>query len=406
MPLFTSLLLILIIARAAGELAERAGQPAMIGEIVAGVLLGPTVFNLVAVSPELRGIADLGVFFLVLLAGMEVEIPRLAEAVRGRNLWIAVLGFLVPLGMGMAVGWLFGFDAHRILFLGLCLAITALPVSVRILMDVGGGALHSRPGQMIVSAAVLNDVAALLVLGVILATQGGDGSLWGVARSTLWGAAKTAFFIMLVVGVYRLVEYSTGVIPHSRHVITRVLDAVRGKETLFAITVGFVLLFAMLSETVGLHFVAGTFFGGAIISRRILGSENFREVERTTSAVTMGLLAPVFFALIGLEFDASSLTSWGLTLAVLGTAFASKILGGYLGGLLAGLPPLERWLVGLGLNGRGIMELVIANLALSMGFIGPRLFSILILMTLITTILTPVLLKPVWNRLPEETKAA
>jgi len=182
MSLFTSLLILLLISRVAGEVAERLGQPAMVGEILAGVLLGPSVFSLVQITPELKAIADLGVFLLVLLAGMEMEVSRLAEATRGRGVWVPVLGFLTPLSLGMVIGALFGLDATRALFLGLCLAITALPVSIRILMDLDR--LHTRTGQLIVSAAVTHDIAALLTLGVILQAGSGDGSFLSAMRWT------------------------------------------------------------------------------------------------------------------------------------------------------------------------------------------------------------------------------
>ncbi len=397
MPLFTTLLLLLIVARVAGEATERLGQPAMIGEILAGILLGPSLLNLVHITPELQGIADLGVFLLVLLAGMEMEVSQLAEAFKGRGIWVAILGFVVPLALGTALGALYRLGTTRMLFLGLCLAITALPVSVRILMDLG--TLHSRTGRLIVSASVVNDIAALLMLGVILQTNSGDGSSGSVLRSTVVGVLQTAAFILLVVGAYRLVEYWAGLRPRSRQAVTRVIGTLRGKETLFALTVAFVLLFATLSETVGLHFVVGTFFGGILLSRRVIGRQNFEEVQKTASAVAMGFLAPVFFTLIGLEFDVSTLTDWGLVAAVLATAFAGKVLGGYWGGAIAGLPREERWIVGFGLNGRGIMELVIANIALVNGFIGPRVFSVLVLMAVVTTIVTPALLRRAYARL-------
>jgi len=398
MPLFTSLLLLLILARVAGEAAERLGQPAMIGEILAGILLGPSVLGLVRFTPELQGIADLGVFLLVLLAGMEMEVAQLAQAARGRGIWVAVLGFVVPLALGMALGTLYGLEATRVLFLGLCLAITALPVSVRILMDLG--TLHHRTGQLIVSASVVNDIAALLVLGVILQAKRGDGSTLSLLASTLTGIARTAAFILLVVGAYRLVDYSASMQPRMRVAVRRAIGALRGKEALFALTVGFVLLFATLSETVGLHFVVGTFFGGILLSRRAIGRQHFEEVQKTASAVAMGFLAPIFFALIGIEFDISTLTDWGLVAAVLATAFVGKVLGGYWGGRLAGLEPNERWIVGLGLNGRGIMELVIANIALANGFIGTRLFSVLVLVSVVTTVTTPALLRRAYAALP------
>ncbi|MDE2293375.1 MAG: cation:proton antiporter, partial [Elusimicrobia bacterium] len=166
MPLISSLVCLLIAARLGGEVLERLGQPAMIGEILAGVLLGPSVAGWIGVTPELKVITELGVFFLVLLAGMEIDPGELAQTMRGRGSWIALSSFLVPLLAGAAVAAVFGLDKYRVAFLGLCVAITALPVSVRILLDLGQ--LQSPTGRRIVSAAVFNDTAALLLLGIIL----------------------------------------------------------------------------------------------------------------------------------------------------------------------------------------------------------------------------------------------
>jgi Kef-type K+ transport system membrane component KefB len=291
----------------------------------------------------------------------------------------------------MVIGALFGLDATRALFLGLCLAITALPVSIRILMDLDR--LHTRTGQLIVSAAVTHDIAALLTLGVILQAGSGDGSFLSAMRWTALGVAKTALFILLITGAYRLVEYWASLTPRARRVVSGVVAALRGKETVFALTVTFVLLFATLSDAVGLHFVAGTFFGGMLLSQRAIGRRNFDAVQKTASAVAMGFLAPVFFALVGLQFQVSALASWGLAAAVLATGFAGKLLGGYAGATAAGLEHRDRWIVAFGLNGRGVMDLVIATIALENGFIEPPLFSVLVLTAIVGAVLTPLLLR-------------
>jgi hypothetical protein len=172
----------------------------------------------------------------------------------------------------------------------------------------------------------------------------------------------------------------------------------RGKEPLFALTLLFVFAFSTLTELIGLHFVVGAFFGSMILSRRILGRENYQEVEKMASGVTMGFLAPVFFAAIGVEFQVSALTSVTVVVAVLVAAFVTKVSGGYIGGRLAGLNSPESWVMGFGMNGRGVMELVIADLALKRGFITNDLFSTLVFMGMATTVMTPMLLKWAFER--------
>jgi Kef-type K+ transport system membrane component KefB len=140
-----------------------------------------------------------------------------------------------------------------------------------------------------------------------------------------------------------------------------------------------------------------------LLSHELLGKARFQEIQKTASDITFGFLGPIFFAAIGLEFDAASLRNWKLVVAVLLTDFAGKILGGYVGGRLAHLTSLGSWAVGFGMNGRGIMELVIANVALANGFIGQGLFTILVLMAVVTTFVTPLLLKQAFSRMPTPT---
>lgn len=395
MSLIESILLVLVVARVAGELAERVGQPAMIGEILAGVLLGPSLLNLVHVTLELKAIADIGVFLLVFLAGMEIDPRDVLNAVRGRGIWVGLLGFAVPLAMGMGVGMLF--KVEQSIFLGLCIAITALPVSVRILMDLGR--LHTRLGQRIVSAAVLNDVISLLILGVVLGADGGEGDWGGFVRNTILVVLKAIFFMAGVVVVSYVVRYSTGRLPEAREWLSRLLGFLKGKESVFAVTLLFVLAFAGISDMIGLHFVIGAFFGSMLLNRALLGSVHFESIERTASSVTMGFLGPVFFSTIGLEFQAGSLTNLGLVTSILVVAVGGKLLGGFWGGWVAGHSIRESWTLGIGLNGRGIMELVIASIALKNGFINAELFSILVLMGTLTTVVTPLTLNRAFQTL-------
>jgi len=397
LSLIQSLLLLLVVARIAGEIAERYGQPAMLGEIAAGVLVGPSVFNYLELTPAIKTIAELGVLLLVFHAGLEMDLPSLRNAFQGRGMWVGVMGFLVPLAFGGCIGLAFGFDHLRIIFLSLCIAITALPVSVRLLMDLGK--LQTDIGEKIIAAAVMNDVASLLVLGVILDLQSGTGGWQQVLMAAGWSLAKALLFMTAVVLAARLIRYSTGRIAFSKQLLGHLLVWLKGKEALFAIVLLFVLLFASLSDLIGLHFIIGAFFGAMILGHETIGRTNYIAVEKIASTITMGFLGPIFFASIGLEFHMAALVNWPLILAVLVVAFAGKLLGGFWGGRLAGLSKAESWTLGCGLNGRGIMELVIANIALSNNFITQELFSVLVLMGTVTTLATPFLLRTAFRNL-------
>jgi Kef-type K+ transport system membrane component KefB len=362
------------------------------------MVLGPSILGLIHYGPEIKALANVGVLLLVFMAGMEIDPESLRAAFRGRGSWVAATGFGVPLALGIIVAALFGLDRTRMVFIGLCVAITALPVSVRILMDLNQ--LHSSVGKRIISAAVANDVAALLVLGIILNVKAQGAAHQGFLVSIVLVLAKALIFMVGFVVVSRVVRhYFARRRPFSAGLMDRLLARLKGRESLFGITFLFVVAFAAFSQFLGLDFVIGAFFGSMLLSHEVLGVSNFENVQKTAANVTMGFLGPIFFAAIGLEFDARTLRDWRLASAILFVAFLGKILGGYVGGKLARLTGGESWALGVGLNGRGVMELVIADIAFQNSFIGEQLFTILVLMAVVTTFITPWLLKRAYDRL-------
>jgi Kef-type K+ transport system membrane component KefB len=392
LPFFANLLLLLVLARVLGEVMERFKQPAMIGEILAGVVLGPTVLNVMVRNEELTAISELGVFLLVIIAGLEIDVREIAKTSRGRNLITSLLAFLIPIGSGFAVATAFDLALVPAIFVGLCVAITALPVSVRILMDLGQ--LKSEIGQRIIAVAIFDDVLALTILGVLLdVNSAADSSLnvLGLAIGITLG--KILLLLAGLIFAYRLIHKFTERENFIELQLDKLLLFMRGKESLLAIMFAFILIFASLTEAVGLHFIIGAFFASMLLSKELLGVAHFQEFEKTTHGMAMGFLAPIFFAGIGLEFQFSSITEWGLLFAIIGVSFLSKIVGGYIGGRFAGLRHRKALTLGIGLNARGIMELVIANIAYREGLIGVQIFSILVIMGVFTTINTPMLLK-------------
>jgi Kef-type K+ transport system membrane component KefB len=371
----------------------------MIGEIMAGVLLGPSILGIVHYNPSIDAIAQLGVLLLVFIAGMEMDMEVLWASFRGRGIWVGVAGFIFPMALGILVGVIFGMNATRTVFVGLCIAITALPVSVRILMGIGK--LQTDTGQRIISAAILNDITALLILGVILDVKKNGGTTSAAFVSMGFALVKAVGFMAVIVLAARLIKrFSRERFAQSREKASMLFAKLKGKESVFAIVLLFVIAFASFSEALGLHFVVGAFFGSMLLSHEMLGKARFLEIQKTASDITFGFLGPIFFAAIGLEFDAGSLRNWPLVAAILLVAFAGKILGGYAGGRMAKLTDPESWAVGIGMNGRGIMELVIANIAYSNGFIERELFTILVLMAVVTTFVTPILLKWAFSKIP------
>lgn len=389
LPVVTSLLLLLVLARLLGRLAHRCRQPPIIGEMLAGIILGPALFGWIAPDPRLLGISDLAVFLIVLSAGLEIEFKHVMEGLRGRGIALAGLAFGLPLVLGMAVGAAFGLDLMRTVFLGLCVSITALPVAVRILDSFG--ALDTNVARYAIATAILNDVAALMAVGVIL-TLPEQRTLGAITLSVIYAGGKLALLAAIILGFNLAIEQAQrrGV---RVYLIPEKLTALFGPEALLGAVAIFVLFFASVSEMLGFHFIIGAFFGALLLGRHLFSNEQYTALEKTLASVTGGFLAPIFFASIGLEFSIVAMDSAAFVGVVLLTSILSKMAAGWLGGRLIGMTTNEALSLGVILNGRGVMELVIANIAYQRGFIDSSLFSTLVLMGMVTTFITPILFR-------------
>lgn len=391
LPFFANLLILLVLARLFGEIMERFKQPAMIGEILAGVLLGPTLLNFIHRTEELKVISELGVFLLVIIAGLEIHLDEIIKSMKGRNIVISITAFFIPLISGYLVGNYFGQDVMSTIFIGLCVAITALPVSIRILMDLGK--LNSPVGQKIISVAIFDDVIALTILGILLDLKDVEPTFANISQATVFTTLKLVIFLIIIALTYKLIQKLAQKENFIENQLNTILTFLKGKESLFAVFFVFILIFATMTESIGLHFIIGAFFASMLISKELVGEKHLETFHNTTNSMAMGFLAPIFFAGIGLEFQFSSIQNYPLLFAIIAVSFLSKIIGGYIGGRFARLNHKISLALGVGLNARGIMELVIANIAYKAGIINTEIFSMLVIMGLITTLSTPFLLK-------------
>ena len=397
LPFFSNLLILLVSARIFGEIFEQFKQPAMIGEIIAGIILGPSIFNLIHRTDDIKVISELGIFLLVIIAGLEINIDDILKSLKGKNIIISIMAFVIPIFSGIAVGYLFDQDIMTTIFIGLCVAITALPVSIRILMDLGK--INSEVGQKIISIAIFDDVLALSILGVLLNIKDTNMSVSSIVKASSLSLFKLIVFISLLTFAYLLIKKVLRKGNYIQESLDKFISLLKGKESLFALFFTFVLLFSTITENLGLHFIVGTFFAALLISNSLIGKDNLKTIETTSRNMAMGFLAPIYFACIGLELDITSINNIGLLAAVIAVSYVSKIAGGYFGGTLAGLSKRVSLTLGVGLNARGIMELIIANIAYQNGLINTEVFSILVIMGVITTLTTPLLLKRAFGRL-------
>lgn len=391
LPFFTNLLILLVISKVFGEIFERFKQPAMIGEIIAGIIVGPSLLNIIHRTEDIKVISELGIFLLVIIAGLEINFDDILKSLKGKNIIVSILAFFLPIFSGFAVGYFFGKELMTTVFIGLCVAITALPVSIRILMDLGK--INSYIGQKIISVAIFDDVLALTILGLILNIKDTDMEVGTIIKNASFSLLKLSIFLIILSFTYFLIKKLSNRENYLERQLNKVLLLLKGKESLFAIFFVFVLLFATITESLGFHFIIGAFFAAMLINENLVGKKHLESFHNTTNGLAMGFLAPIFFAGIGLEFNISSIHNYGLLIAIIFVSYFSKIFGGFIGGRIIGLNNKTSLTLGLGLNARGIMELVIANIAYKAGLIDSEIFSMLVIMGVLTTLSTPIMLK-------------
>src|SRR5947208_3311648 len=287
-----------------------------------------------------------------------------------------------------------GLTFSQSLFLGTAMAVTALPVSVRILLDLN--LLNSRLGRAIVSVALVNDLVAFAMLGLVvqftsLGTTTPEGLTIGLV------ALNNVLFVGLVFCVATILKLTTHLGRNSESYMQTLVSKLRGQEASFALCISTALGLGAAAELLGIHFAVGAFYGGLLMTPQLLGQVQFNRVRNAVSSVTFGLFAPVFFAYVGLKFSIT-FTAWPLILGITAIAFIGKLLGGLMGGFVAGFRGAPLLALGVGLNARGMMELLLAQVGLATGIIDTNLYSALVIMTLTTTLCTPPILKRLLRR--------
>jgi len=390
--LFLSLGVLLCVAHVLGELAQRLRQPSVLGELIAGVLLGPTVLGSIAPGLSeflfplqganaiaLDAIATLAIGLFLLVAGMEVDLSTVWKQGKvGCKVGITsiVIPFFIALGAAMVLPEALGRHGDAdptifALFFGIAISISALPVIAKTLMDMG--LYRSDLGMVVVSAAIFNDLTGWIVFAVVLGLIG-DPSGSGNA-------------IMLTIVL--TLAFAGGMLTAGRWVIHKVLPFVQaythwpGGELSFALILG--LLGAAFTEWIGIHAIFGAFIAGVAIG----DSSHLRERSRVVIGNFVSFIfAPVFFASIGLKVNFVTHFDFPLVLTVLLTACVCKLAGGAMGARWGGMLPREAWAVGFALNSRGAMEIILGIIALEAGIIRERLFVALIIMAMITSMMS------------------
>ncbi|MBX6422105.1 cation:proton antiporter [Thermosulfurimonas sp. F29] len=382
------LLLVLCGAWALGYVAQRLGLPVMLGELVAGLILGPPVLGLVSPSESLELLAELGIFFAMFYAGLEMDPRELLEHLRP-SLAVALGGFVLPFVLGALTAYLFGGTLYQSLFVGMGTSITAIAVQTVVLKSLRIN--RTELGHIIIGAALVDDLLALVTLSVLL----------GLARSGRVDVAGIGFIVLKVLAFFGVTIFlGEVVLPR----FTRRITDEGGKAVTFALVVALVMAF--LAEEAGLHHVIGAFLAGQFVRREIMRPEVYEIIEDRFYGLSYGFLLPVFFVTLAFHLHWSLDPGFLLlTVAITAVALVGKFVGAGLGLRLFGFGFWECLVVGSGMNGRGAVEMVVAAVAMSLsrellaqGKISTPLlteaqFSALVVMAFVTTVLAPISLR-------------
>jgi Kef-type K+ transport system membrane component KefB len=391
-----AIMIVIVAAKAGGYISNRLGQPAVLGELLAGLLLGPTVLDMLHspifaeaehLGESITLLAELGVILLMLLAGLELHLPELLRAGKVSAL-AGVLGVILPLGLGAGVAMLFGVEGAEALFIGLTLAATSVSISAQTLLELH--VLRSRVGLALLGAAVFDDVLVILLLSISLVLVSGVGGFGTIVLTVLQMVGYLV--IASVLGFF--------VLPRLISVVSR-LHISQGK---LAFVLVICLLYSWSAEVLGgVAAITGAFLVGLFLART-----PFKEgIEEGVSAMAYAFFVPIFFVNIGLEVDLLAITGSGWILAIVITIVAviSKILGSGGGAKLAGFTNRESLQLGIGMVSRGEVGLIVASFALSERLISSANFSIVVFMVIVATVITPPLLRASFAK-GEETAVA
>jgi Kef-type K+ transport system membrane component KefB len=386
--LILNLLLILCVAWVLGSVFARFGLPAMLGELLAGVILGPPLLGLVLASDAIELLAELGIFFVMFHTGIEMDPRELLEHI-WPSLGVALGGFILPFVLGFLTTRLFGGNLYQSLFVGMGVSITAIAVQAVILYSMRIN--RSAVGHVIIGAAIADDILALIALSTLL----------GLAQTGKFDFANLAFILLKVVAFFGVtILLGEFVFPR----FTRRVTDKGGKAFTFALAAA--LLMAYFAEVAGLHLVIGAFLAGQFVRREIMDERVYEVIQDRFFGISYGFLVPIFFASLSFHLHLSWNPSFILFAQVLiVVAIAGKLVGCGLGAALFGYNARESAIIGFGMNGRGAVELVVATLVINLSdqlmkseaISEPLLtidqFSGLVLMAFVTTFIAPVSLK-------------
>ncbi len=369
--------LLLFVALAGYLLAARINQSAVIGEILVGLIIGPSLLGLITYTDFVESIAHLGAIILLFVVGLEF---KLKEIFNFRYSVIALVGVIVPWIGGYYTALVFGYSTASAIFVGTALTATSIAITANVLREMGK--LQSDAAKAIIGAAVIDDVLSLLALSVSEQIVSGEFSISSTGITVLKAVA------FLAIGSYVGYKYLTKIVER----IDKTKIAKKFPEFVFIFAMMIAFLYAMIAEIISLSAIVGSFIAGVALEGVVIRhGKDYREGAEYLHII----FASIFFVSLGILADFRALTLgviWFL-LALTLVAVLTKVVGCYIPAKLQGMPHKEAAVVGFGMSPRGEVAMIVALIGLNAGLIKQDIYVTLVLMSLLTTIITPIVLR-------------
>lgn len=371
------MLVILLSAKAFGELAERLGQPPVLGELIGGVVLGTGVFSFFhANDPTFVLLSEVGVILLLFETGIHSDLGQLLKAGPTATA-VATVGVVAPFVLGWGLMAALGKPAMECVFVGAALTATSVGITARVLSDMGK--LHLPEAQIVLGAAVIDDVMGIIILSAVQGIAVSGSLQWfGVIKTILLSAGFLAAALWLG--------------PHLSHALVKIVHQMRVRGVLIGAAVCFAFAMALTAHALGTAMIVGAFTAGILLAR----TDKKEDIDETIQPV-VDIFAPVFFVMVGAKVDlavfnpstAENRSVLGLAALLIIAAIAGKIVSA----LAVRGKGLNRWAVGFGMIPRGEVGLIFAQIGLAAGIVEPALYAAVVAMVIVTTFIAPPLLK-------------
>jgi len=377
---FRALLILMVVVWVMGKLFRSLKLPVLFGELVGGIIVGPLALGLI--NPDTHAIkllAEFGVFFLMLHSGLETD-PRELMKSSKKSILVAVMGVLLPFAGGYFVSMAFGRSFEESLFIAMGLSITAIAISARLFKDYK--LTKTQTAHITLGAALLDDIFALMMFSVVLSIVE-TGSVEFVPI-LLMVVKVILFFGIVIIGGFKLQKYVGGFL----------------KNKGFTVTLIVALALGLIAESIGLHMIIGAFLAGLFIREEVIDEEVFNKIEDRIYGLSYSFLGPIFFASLAFYLDFTAFVEAPFFLAsILFVAIVGKVIGSGGAAYIQKINLKSSLVIGLAMNNRGAVELILASIGLNLGIIGTDVFSILVLMAFVTTLLSIFAIKPLAKNL-------